>query len=67
MDANSISQADCDGRTCLHWAAYHGRHKSLRLLVEKGMDVLAADKEGEKTADDKEKRGGKGMWHNYVV
>lgn len=35
-----------DGEFALHWAAYHGRHETLRFLIEHGAEVNVRAKDG---------------------
>lgn len=39
---------DIDGRNAMHWAAYHGCHKIIKLFVDGGFreTALVRDKEG---------------------
>jgi ankyrin repeat protein len=41
-----VNQAQVDGTTALHWAAYHDDHEAARLLVRAGADVSAANRYG---------------------
>ena len=47
LDAGaSIDTTDSDGKTALHWAAFNGRHKAIKVLLERGISVNSKDAEG---------------------
>ena len=41
-----IDGKDADGRTALHWAAFHSKHKLMKILLENGASPLVKDNEG---------------------
>lgn len=49
MDAGrgiELDAPDSDGRTPLHWAAFHGNHRIVNLLLSAGASILVRDNEG---------------------
>jgi ankyrin repeat protein len=43
--------ADNNGQTALHIAASYGRHNIVDYFVEKGMDIMQKDKNGQSAID----------------
>jgi ankyrin repeat protein len=48
MPPGMINEVDNDQMSALHWAAFHGNHKQLELLLVAGADVNLVDKEGKR-------------------
>ncbi|XP_071947936.1 uncharacterized protein [Antedon mediterranea] len=40
---DDVNQQDNDGMTALHWAAFHGRHEHVKLLMLRGTDIFITD------------------------
>jgi ankyrin repeat protein len=41
-----LDATDADGRTALHWAAFHGKHRMIKLLLDYGATASVKDGEG---------------------
>lgn len=46
LDGASVDETDGEGMTAAHWSAFHNHAKHLDLLIDKGCNLLLADKEG---------------------
>ncbi|KAK7489514.1 hypothetical protein BaRGS_00019148, partial [Batillaria attramentaria] len=46
LSSTEINHRDNELMTALHWAAFHNRPEHLRLLIERGSDVMASDIDG---------------------